>query len=406
MPYFEFIRSGSNVTGINWRIVKASDTSTAVAQDFGMRLNTFEVWNYDEDKIHNGRPRADINANEAGQGTYTFDEPIAEADIYRVRIRLKAYDEATEKIYSWNFYVAEQPELYLWPYHASETSLVNGKSDYSNAKFSYVAFLIENKNPAICEEKHFTDAGRVTIPGGGYTLKNFETGETLNTVAGDTTFKLKFDDEGAIGDEYIEYWPVDDSGTDLVFAGGAETGLNGKNITWTLPAELNLNGNGVIPTHKTTAAQLETGVPYIELVSADGYITAVNYKIVKSSDTSTAITPSYDTDFRIYLDRATGRDVWANTYRSSWLRKTASGTYTLDIPQPVDNVKRMRVRLRSYEDASSPAVHQWSFYPAAADTEESLSNDNNTNPGSSSGGCNAGVTLFSLAALAILKKKS
>ena len=293
---------------------------------------------------------------------------LKEADICRVRTRLYTYDEAVAKHYTWNYLVQSAPDVYLWKRHASDASLVNGKSDYSSAKFSNVFFEIENRSPAVAEVKHFTDAGRITIPGGGYTLVDADTGATLSTVTGNATMKLRFDSQGALGADYIEYWPIDDSGNFVAFAGGAETGLNGKTISWTFPGELaELNGSGVIPNYKTTAQQLATGVPYVEIVSEDGYITAVNYKIVTASDTSTAITPNHRTDFRIYFDRATGKDVWANTYRPGWIRNTSSGTLTLDIPQPLSIVKRVRVRLRSYEEsADNPAVYQWNFYPAEA----------------------------------------
>ena len=267
----------------------------------------------------------------------------------------------------WNYYTQIDPDMYLWKRHASDASLINGKSDYSSAKFSNVFFSLENSNFSRTEAKHFTDTGRVTIPGGGYTLVDADTGATLSTVTGNATMKLRFDSEGAVGDEYVEYWPIDDSGNLTAFA-GTETALNGKTISWTFPGELaNLSGSGVIPNYKTTAQQLATGVPYVELVSEDGYITAVNYKIVTASDTSTAITPNHRTDFRFHFDRATGKDVWANTYRPGWIRNTSSGTLTLDIPQPLSIVKRVRVRLRSYEEsADNPAVYQWNFYPAEA----------------------------------------
>ncbi len=366
--YFEFIRSGDVVTGIDWRVVKASDTATPVAQDFRRRFQSFEIWNYDESKILNDRPRIYIEAGETPEGTYEFSTPIKESDIARIRTRLRAYDESAEKNYSWYYYMPSEPDMYLWHRHASDASLINGKSDYSGAKFSNVFFSHESRSPLIMTEaKHFTDTGRVTIPGGGYTLVDTDTGATLSTVTGNATMKLRFDSEGAIGDEYLEYWPIDDSGNLAAFA-GTETALNGKTISWTFPAELaELNGSGVIPNYKTTAQQLETGVPYVEIVSEDGYITALNYKIVTASDTSTAITPNHRTDFRFYFDRATGKDVWANTYRPGWIRNTSSGTLTLDIPQPLSIVKRVRVRLRSYEDsADNPAVYQWNFYPAEA----------------------------------------
>ena len=380
--YFEFIRSGENVTGINWRVVNPSDISTPVSKDFGMLFDVFEIWDYDDSQIYYGKPVTNegvryIEAWKNPEGVLMFDNPIRETDIYQVRTRLNSYKEGeSTEIYTWNFFVSPHPELYLWPYQASEASLINGKSDFKDAKFSYIFFGIENKTPATCEAKHFTDAGRVRIPSGGYNLRDFETGENLNYITGDTTFTLKFDPEGGIGDGYLEYWPVDDDGRYLSFAGDAETGFNGKNITWTLPAEFNMNGSGVIPSYKTTQEQLASGVPYIEVISEDGYITAVKYKIVTSSDTSTAITPSYNTSFRFHFDRAGGRDCWANSYRSSWIRNTSSGTYTLDIPQPLSIVKRIRVRLRSYEYASNPAVYQWNFYPANPDVEEGLAGVN------------------------------
>ncbi|MBR1657370.1 MAG: putative Ig domain-containing protein [Synergistaceae bacterium] len=370
--YFEFIPSetdATEITGIAWRIVNASDTSTAVAQVFRMRFNNFEVWNYNEDKILNDRPRIWIEAGDNPEGVYNFSTPIKEAEICRVMTRLYTYDEEGEKLYTWDYYTKSEPNMYLWKRHASDASLVNGKSDYSNAKFSNVFFSIENSSPSKAEEKHFANTGSMKIPGGNYTLVNADTGETLGNVTGDTTLTLRFDSEGAIGADYAEYWPIDDSGKFVAFAGGAETGLNGKTITWTFPTALEeLNGEGVIPNYKTTAEQLASGVPYIEVVSEDGYITAVNYKIVTSKDTATEIKPLYGTDFRFHFDHATGKDVWGNTYRSSWLKGTASGTYKLGIPQPVGAVKRIRVRLRSYEDTTNPAVYQWNFYPAEAPT--------------------------------------
>ena len=397
--YFEFIRSGALVTGINWRIVKASDTSAPAVQDLGMDFGNFEIWNYDDEKIYNGRPNTWIEAGETPEGTYTFDEPIEESEICCIRTRLYVPDEEVGKTYTWEYFTELEPDMHLWTRHASNASLVNGRSSYNNAKFANVYFLIESWKPMVAEAKHFTDAGRLTIPGGGYTLVNADTGETLSTVTGDTALKLRFDTEGGIDSGYIEYETVNDSGEVVVFAGGAETGLNGKTVSWTFPAELDLDGSATIPNYKSTAEQLASGVPYIELVSEDGYITAVNYRIVTASDTSTAITPSYSTEFRFCFDRTDGKDASVNTYRSSWQRNTASGTYTLDIPQPVSSVKRVRVRLRSYEDSTdNPAVYQWNFYPASASQQSSSSGG---------GGCSTGFTVTALlltASLFLLKK--
>ena len=370
IPYFEFIRSGSDVIGINWRIVRASDTLTPVSQDFALRLNYFEMWDSNYNQIYSGRPKARVEAGEIPEGVFMFDESVNASDITRVRIRMDVYKSDIDENYTWNFYApAQKSMLYMWSRHASDALLVDGKSNYNSAKFANVFFELEDNYPVICEAKYFTEAGRINVSGGDYTLKDADTGDTIGTVTDDATFKLRFDAEGAIGDEYLEYWPVDDNGRFVAFAGGAETGLNGKTITWTFPAELaELNGSGTIPKYKSTAEQLASGVPYVEVISEDGYITALKYRIVTASDTSTAITPSYRTNFRFCFDRAEGKDVWANTYLSAWQRNTASGTYTLDIPQPLSIVKRVRVWFRSYEDSDNPAVYQWNFYPSSGST--------------------------------------
>ena len=370
--YFEFIRSGDVVTGINWRVVKASDTSTPVPQNFRMRFNRFEIWNYNEDKLLNSRPQIWIEAGINPEGIYEFDTPIKESDIWCVRTRFFTYDYDTVMgcLHMWNYYTQIDPDMYLWKRHASDALLVNGKSDYSSAKFSNVFFEAENRNSITIEAKHFTDAGRMTVPGGGYVVKDWGTGETLETVSAgtDKTFALKIYENSAITDTYLEYTPVDDSGRWLTFGGEAETTLPGKTILWTFPEEMNLaNGSGVIPTYRTTAEQLASGVPYVEVVSKDGYITAINYKIVTSSDTTTAIKPPYRTDFSFMIFHdTTRRNRDTNTYSIGTARNTASGTYTLDEPQPVDTMKQLRVRLLTYESADNPAVYQWWFTPAEA----------------------------------------
>ena len=403
--YFEFIRSGENVTGINWRIVRASDTTTPVVLDYPVNFIRFRVWNFDKERILNLKPDFYIEPGQTPEGTYTFDSPIKESEIWRVSTKFYTYDEEVEKCYEWYYYTSStQSGLYLWHRHASDAALVNGKSSYNNAKFSNVKFYFTNSGDFLCEAKHITDTGRVTIPGGGYTIKDAYTEEILNTIASgtDMTFRLKNDIEAKFGNTYIEYSPTNDSGRRIHFSGGAETGLNGKTITWTFPAELNLSGSGTIPNYKSTAEQLISGVPYLEAVSEDGYITALNYKIVTPQDTSTALTPSYRTDFRLYVDWDNKEDVSFTFYDSGRINNTTSGTWTLDTPQPLSTMKRLRVRLYKYEDSTgNPAIYQWSFYPASADPTPS------SGGGSSSSGCSSGFTLSALilaASLCFLRK--
>lgn len=372
--YFEFIRSGENVTGINWRIVSASDTSTPVELDYPVNFIRIRIWNFDNERILNLKPDFYIEPGETPEGTLMFDEPIKESDIWRVYIAFQTYDEEVEKAYRWYYYTSStQSGLYLYDRHSSTAALVNGKSSYNNAKFSSVALFIPNDGIFVCEARHLTDAGRITIPGGGYTLNDADTEETLGTVAAgqDMTYKLRNDGMASIGSTYVEYQPIGDNGRRIHFGGGSDTGFSGKTLTWTFPEELaGLNGSGVVHAYKSTAEQLTVGVPYIEVVSEDGYITAINYKIVTASDTSTAITPSYTTDFAFYIDRANTEDIESTRYSSGRLRNKTSGTWTLETPQPLSTMYRVRARLYRYEDSTNnPAVYQWNFYPASADPE-------------------------------------
>ena len=366
--YFEFIRSGENVTGINWRVVKASDSSTALTLDFPVNFIRLRAWNFDGTRICNLRPNLYIEAGNKLEGSLDFDSPVKEADIRRVRTKFSVYENPGESCYLWDYFTPTEPvKPHIWSSHASEASLVNGKSDYSSAKFSDLFVDIEI-DEVLSETKHFTNAGRMTIQGGGYSVTDSETKTASAVPAGSNmTFALRNHPDAVIGDTYLEYRPINDSGNSVYFTGSADTSLNGKTVSWTFPAELNFDGSGVIPNYKSTAQQLATGVPYVEIVSEDGYITAINYKLVTASDTSTAITPNYRTDFgfRIYSSDKL-LDI-GNSYNVGTASNKSSGTYTLDIPQPLSTMKRLRVRLTSYEDsADNPAVYQWNFYPAEA----------------------------------------
>ena len=373
--YFEFIRSGENVTGINWRVVKASDTSTALTLSYPVNFIRLRIWNFDEERIVNLRPDFYMEAGQTLEGTLTFDSPIKESDIWRVRTKFYTYDDEAAgeigKCHYWDYCKATEPKLYLWNHHASNASLVNGKSDYSTAKFSDIFFDVETENTVQVENRHFTSEGQIVVPGGGYTLKYSDTGAVISDVAAgtDRTFPLKIYRGANIGDTYLEYEAADSNGEYLEFAEGAEASLPGKTLTWTFPTELNMNGSGVIKNFKTTTQQLASGVPYVEIVSKDGYITALNYKIVTSSDTSTAITPSYRTDFNFRIYRTDRKLDPANSYNVGTASDSTSGTYTLETPQPLSTMKRLRVRLTTYETPDNPTVYQWNFYPASAEPE-------------------------------------
>ncbi|MBR4196447.1 MAG: putative Ig domain-containing protein [Synergistaceae bacterium] len=243
---------------------------------------------------------------------------------------------------------------------------------------------IEAEN-IIAEAKYFTDEGTISIPGGGYTivsddaLDGVSSKTVLDNVASgrDMTFGLKVHpsvnhpsvsggSKNYIGSTFMEYEVTDDSGKAVAFTGGAETGLNGRNISWTFPADLSMDGSATLPNFKSTAEQLAGIVPYVEAVSSDGNLTALNYRLVASNDTSTAVTPSYRTDFRFYIE---SRDFEAGKavriFRGDWLNNSYSGTFTFSEPIPMEQIYNVQVRLRSYEDSRRP-VYIWHFFIAEA----------------------------------------
>ena len=386
VPYVEYIRSGSQVTGLTWRVVNPADTSKAVSQDFEMRFRVRAVYASGYDNLYNGSNMT-IPAGEIPEGTITFDEPINESEIWAIRIRLRTYETGSSSDYDWVFYNARNEEPYLWSNHLSRASLIDGKSSYRNAAFYGIHIDVERED-TLLEAKHLTDSGRITITGGGYTIRNDDDDnlENIRTVASgqDMTLVLGMNKNIAVdigGDSYAHYYPFDE-GRRIVLAGDAEKGLNGKTISWTFPDASELNGSAVMPNFKSVTEQLVQGVPYIELESADGKITAINYRIVTTLNTQTAIEPSYSPDFRFFIDYEDD-----TTYQSSWQRNIAHGKWTLDDAIPLDNVRRIRVRFRTREDSSNPAVYQWNFYTASQQS---------SGGGSSSSGCSSGFTLSAL----------
>lgn len=400
VPYIEFIRSGTQVTGMRWRVVKPSDTSKPVAQSFNMQFQvehaSREGWNdfYASEWVQ-------IPAGTSPEGIIAFDDPVEESEIWLVQVNLTTFDASQEKIHSWKFSRLNEPEMYLFSSHESEASLVNGKASYNDAKFYGLNLDVETSNSILAEIKHFTTEGRITIPGGGYTLRNDDTEEIIDTVGTgtDRTLQLGMNREVHLDKSWLEYDISDEGARFIVLAGGAETGLNGRTITWTFPDKLHMNGSGVIPNFKSVSEQLSSCVPYIEVVSADGKITAINYKLVNAQDTSTAITPSYRTDFRISIMPRDG-----NAYRSEWYNNTSSGTWTLDEPKALSNIKFIFARVRSYEDGNNnPLTYQWDFAPADAPSAPAPTDPQGT--GDSSGGCSSFPMIFGAALLAFFIKR-
>ena len=402
VPSIEFTSKDNKLTGMKLRIVKSSDISTPVPQTFKTLLSIESIWSSEytySQLIEDEDWEKEFAANEDPQAELTFKTSIASSDLEVVTVNLYTYDGSTPPTrYGWRFFTFADPAPKLWTNHVSIASLVDGKSDYTGAEFYRLAVLPEDAD-RWAEAKYFVDTGTMTVPSASYTLKDDSTGDDRGSVTEAKTFKLKMSKSVGFMEDFIEYYPVDDEGRRLVFGGGAETGLNGKTITWDFPDGLSMDGEATVPAFKSTSAQLSSAVPYIELVSADGYITSVKYKLVKSSDTATAIKPSYDTDFRFYLDRTT-----SGYYYSAWQKNKNEGEWILTTPQALSTLRRVRARVRSYEVPTNPAVYQWNFMASSATTDPEKKTSN-TLGSSSGGGCETGLGAFGLVMLAAMLAK-
>ena len=392
VPYFEYVLDGSKATGIKWRIVNPSDMNTPVSQDFYMGFNINDVVVGSE--YLDADSWTDIAPGDTPEGIIMFESPVEASEIVLVVLRLDTSEPGKEGEYQWYFYKKDRdPEPYLYSRYDATASIINGKADYRNAAFRGIGTFPMTDN-VTGEAKYFTEEGRLNVPGGGYTLiaRDWKTPPTvLDTIeAGrDMTFKLIPDEEMTIGGEWAGYKPVDISGTEIFFGGDEGNTLLGKTISWTFPEALNLNGSAAIPNYKSVSQQLIDGVPYIELVSEDGYITAIDYKIVTADDTSTAIEPSYRTDFSFVVEF--GNDSRIDVDR---INRTAHGTCTLVTPVAVDELEYINAVFRSYENSDEAMIYIWHFTPASEDiNSDDTDNDNCLG--------NSGFTFSALALVAL-----
>lgn len=98
VPYVEYIRSGTKVTGLTWRVINPSNTSVPVAQSFRMRFRVRAVYKSGYENAYDGS-NIEIAANETPQGTVTFDTPVEESEIWGIRVRLRTYETGRSSDY-------------------------------------------------------------------------------------------------------------------------------------------------------------------------------------------------------------------------------------------------------------------------------------------------------------------
>ncbi|MBQ7214873.1 MAG: hypothetical protein IJS39_02685, partial [Synergistaceae bacterium] len=384
VPYMEYVYSGDKVSGFMVRLVNPSNVSVPVVQNVNANVSvSFSLADNSEEHFHLGMQGwgfsgMTFNAGETPEGALMFQDyehfsefygagEVNASDILDVSVSVNLGDSREQ--YEWIYCTGYLSSTRLWTNHMTEAHLVNGRSDYSRATFRELYLDVERIS-AKPEAQHLTNEGRMTIPGGGYTIK--QTDEVI-AEGQDMNYRLGVSDLEFHG-EFMEYEPVDAEGSMIAFKGGAEKGLNGRTITWTFPDDLNMNGSGVVPDFKSVSEQIEQCVPYVEFVKSGDHIGSLRYRLVANGETGTAIHPNYRTDFRIYVQTKDGEgfsteNILHNSSSGEFEVSRWSGTrwdgtnrYTLD------DIDYVRVRLYSYEDSDHPCVYQW-FSRTASSSE-------------------------------------
>ena len=385
-PYIEYVYSADEFAGIRVRLVNSSNVSVPVPQNRSIDIHV--GFNFAKKEGHDGVTGTNFDvqnltfaAGEIPEGTlmfpdYTKDifDDFTASDLLYVNLDMTVRSPESgnpDEVYTWYYSNANartRNHLTLWTNQTSNAGLVNGKSDYSSTKFGNLYIDLFN-DLAFPEAKHFTSEGSITIPGGGYTVRN------LGTVpeGQDTTYRLAVRySVNLVWRWYrhnLAYEIVDSEGR---LANGRQTffvetekALNGRTLTWTFPDELDLNGRAVIPEFKTTAEQVAEGVPYIELLTSGDRVSGVRYRIVTADDTNTAITPKYRTDWGINVYTKDGYEDAGHAKNSSSGEITFDRYSDYDSPSyTVDDVEQVRARLITYENPDNPCVYQWYFRPS------------------------------------------
>ena len=264
---------------------------------------------------------------------------------------------------------------YLWSNHMTSSRLVDGRSFYEGSGFNRLYLDVEDDDTA-ATDAHVNATGTMTIVGGSYTFWN---GTDYEDVSGTIkSFPLKA--IMSAGDDYLEYQPINDAGKSIeAFYGAAETGLNGREVRWEFPAMPELDGKATVPNFRSTAQQLSTYVPYVELVRSGGNVTGVNWRIVHPSDTAKALSLPTASMVQVRLIMHSGSipSAW-----SLWQRFDAGATPkgTFDLSEllskssaSISEADVCNVMVRIVPDRTSNyACYSWTFDKSTVDDDAGI----------------------------------
>ena len=242
--------------------------------------------------------------------------------------------------------------------HRSITDFVNGKPDYTSARFLGMwSAAADWGSSATQADVNLT--GTMTFSGGNYSFWNGRKGGMLTNSGTQRTFGLTA--AMNVGDGLIMYMPTTASGDQTIFCLSADDGLNGVNVSWNFPDKPSYNRQATFPDYMTTQEQLESYVPYVEYISSGSQVTGLRWRVVSPDNTSEPVTFDFRVGFRVF-------DVWdvdryilyANQWEYIEAGNPVSGEVTFDSPVNESDIQTIRVAWK-YGEGSAERIYQWFF---------------------------------------------
>ena len=248
-------------------------------------------------------------------------------------------------------------EPYLWSSHQSNASIMDGKTVYDAARFHRVYLSVEDDD-TLAEQKHKDAAGTLKLLGGQY---SFHDGTALVDVAGTPREFALAEDEIELGEKGISYMLSDSKGDEIGFQKAADHGLGGVKAEWTFPALPELNGTGIIPNFRTTQQQLDSYVPYVELIKSGANVTGVRWRVVNLGNPAQPRPLDVKSRVRVRIWDRNDRRVYSKWQDSVPANGSPQGEITLESPLAESELYLIRIRLDEWK-GNHVYRYEWRFY--------------------------------------------
>ena len=244
-------------------------------------------------------------------------------------------------------------EQQLWSVHISEADLVENKADYRMGEFLREEFSVED-NDVKMTEALLKEKGSFTILGGRYTFWNGDRDEAVDGA--DKTFDL-LPEEGAEAGDDLVFDPRNAKGKWIDFEGAADGGLQGRTVRWSL---LGTERTETIPNWRTTQRQLETYVPYVELIRDGGNVTGVRWRLVNPKAPSQPVSLPEASDVRVRAFDRSGNRVLNGDWKKFKANEAPSGEERFG-PLAYSELYRVWIRYDTGEGGDF-CCYVWKFY--------------------------------------------